>query len=135
MKLPFPAAVAAALLTAACGGSSGDPWQADIAYATGAQAGGSTLLRAHSAIEPECVVGAAPEIEILAQGKLGVARVAPAVDAIEAPGAECDGDEAAATGVFFDAAAGAVGVDTVVYRELRRGAQPDRTYAANIRVR
>ena len=135
MKLPAITAIAAALLTAACGGGPGDPWLADVTYAAGAAQGGATLLRAHSTVGPDCAVGAAPQIEIISQGKLGVARVAPATDVIVAPEQDCDGDEVAATGVFYDANAGAVGIDSVVYRALRGGALPDRTYAANIRVR
>lgn len=127
--------VAAALLTAACAGSPGDPWVADVRFAAGASQGASTLLRAHSDVGADCAAGPAPQIEIVAQGKLGVARVAPATDAIIAPGEDCDGDEIAGTGVFYDADAGAAGIDTVVYRELRGGARPDRTYVADIRVR
>ena len=135
MKPSALTAAAAALLTAACSGSPGDPWLTDVSFSAGAAQGQSTLLRAHSAVTNECGVGPAPQIEILTQGALGVARVAPAVAAIVAPGQDCDGDDAPATGVFYDAAAGAAGVDKVVYREMRAGATPDRTYSANIRVR
>ncbi len=135
MKLPALSAVAATLLIAACAGTPGDPWLADVTYAAGAAQGDSTLLRAHSDVKADCAVGPAPQIEILEQGTLGVARVAPATDVIVAPEQDCDGDEVAGAGVFYDANAGAVGIDRVVYRELRPGAEPDRTYAANIRVR
>lgn len=139
--------VAAAALVAACG-STPDPWVAADNHAADATAGGETLLRNHFdlviegdppvAFEEEdtrtCTVRSFP-LEILQQGQFGTARVAAASETIEAPDSPCDGVVAEGSGVFYEAASGVAGIDTVVYREFRDGVQPDRIHTIRIRVR
>jgi hypothetical protein len=129
--LPLLAAVG---LQSACA-EAPDPWRADASFAAAAQPGVSTLIRTHAAIGPECEVGEPPAVEIIQQGALGTVTVGPATETIVAPDLDCNGDAAPATGVFYEASAGAVGVDTVVYRELRAPAAPDVVHTGNIRVR
>ena len=139
--------MAAAVLVAACAGPA-DPWISADTHAADAAAGGETLLRNHfdlivegeppaSVTEEDtrtCSVEAYP-IEILQQGQFGTARVAAASETIEAPDSPCDGVAAEGTGVFYEAASGVSGIDTVVYREFRDGAAPDTIHTMRIRVR
>jgi hypothetical protein len=133
MKSALPLLAAVGLLSA-CAGSP-DPWRSEASFAAAAQPGVSTLIRTHAAIGPDCAIGEPPAVEIVQQGRLGTLSVGPATETIVAPDLDCDGDAAPATGLFYEAPAGAAGVDVVVYRELRAPAAPDVVHTGNIRVR
>ncbi|SEA69010.1 hypothetical protein [Rubrimonas cliftonensis] len=133
MKLAATAAVAA-LLLAGCASEPADPWIAYASTAADAQAGASAEIAAHYSLGEECAVSA-PVLEIVEPGALGVASLGSVARTFSAPDAPCDGTEAQASAVFYDAAAGVSGVDTVVYRELTGGARPDVVHTVSVRVR
>jgi hypothetical protein len=134
----------AALGLLALGGCStpSDPWLTQQSYAADAQAGVQSVLRAHSnhAVSGEgdeavCAPGVAPVLEVVQQGTLGAASIRSGSLVVADPDGPCDGVSAPATEIVYDAAAGAAGIDTVVYREFRGGAGPDRIHTATVRVR
>lgn len=136
MKAVRPALVAAACvgLLSACG-STPDPWLAEARFSAAATPGVAAPLRAHSSYTAECEIGDPPLLVIEQQGALGVATVAETTDAIRLEDADCDGDAVPASAIFYEAGAGALGYDTVVYRELRAPAAPDVQHTAIVRVR
>jgi hypothetical protein len=136
MKVVRPALIAAvcAGLLSACA-SDADPWLARGSFSAAATPGAAALLRAHSSYTPDCEIGEPPMLVIEQQGALGVATIADTTEAIRLDGADCDGDAAPAAGVFYEAGVGALGYDTVVYRELRAPAAPDVQHTAVVRVR
>jgi hypothetical protein len=135
MKSAVLPLLAVAGLLSACTGEPADPWTAQASFAGAAQPGVSTLIATHATVGADCAIGEPPALEVVTQGTLGAITTGPATQAIVAPDQECDGQEAAATGVFYQAPAGATGVDTVVYRELRAPAAPDVIHTGSIRVR
>ena len=134
MKSAVLPALAAAALLSACADDP-DPWTAQASFAAAAQPGVSTLIATHASIGPECEVGDPPALDIVSQGALGVVSIEPATETIVAPDQDCDGQEAAATGVYYQAPAGVSGVDMVAYRELRAPAAPDVIHTGQVRVR
>jgi hypothetical protein len=134
MKSAVLPMLAVAGLLSACA-EAPDPWTAQAAFASAAQPGVSTLIATHASIGPDCAVGEPPALDVVTQGTLGAISIGPATQTIVAPDQECDGQEAAATGVYYQAPAGVTGVDTVVYRELRAPAAPDVIHTGGIRVR
>jgi hypothetical protein len=133
MRIMPLALAASSLMLTACG-ETPDPWIASSNHAADAPAGASTLLFNHFALDEDCV-SAAPPIEILQQGALGEASVAAASETIEDPMSECDGAVANGSGVYYEAASGVTGIDTIVYREFAQGAAPDRIHTVTVRVR
>jgi hypothetical protein len=127
------AVIASTALLTACG-STPDPWIAEASHAADASAGASTLLRNHYEFDESCIA-VAPPIEIVQQGALGEASVATASETLEDPENECDGSVANGTGVYYEAASGVSGIDTIVYREFTDGGEPDRIHTMNVRVR
>jgi hypothetical protein len=81
----------------------------------------------------DCIVGAAPALEIVQQGGLGVASVGASSRTIEEDGADCDGVIVPQATLSYEGAAG--GIDTVVVREITGMARPDVIHTGRIRVR
>jgi hypothetical protein len=133
MRLMPLALAASSLLLTACADAP-DPWIASTSHAADATAGAATLLRNHYAFDESCIA-VAPPVEIVQQGTLGAASVASASETIEDPDNECDGSVANGTGVYYEAASGVSGIDTIVYREFMEGAEPDRIHTVSVRVR
>ncbi len=133
MRIMPLALAASCLLLTACG-ETPDPWLASASHAADAPAGASTLLRNHYEFDESCIA-VAPPVEIVQQGTLGQASVATATETLEDPENACDGSVAEGTGVFYEAASGVSGIDTIVYREFLDGAEPDRIHTVHVRVR
>jgi hypothetical protein len=128
-------ALAAAALLAGCAGTPPDPWIAQASVAGDAQAGVNSLVTSFAAPVTACEIGPVPLMEVIQQGTLGVASVGPATTAIVAPDEDCDGDQLPAVGLYFDAPAGASGIDTVTLRQFNGGGRPDVIHTAIVRVR
>lgn len=139
-------AAAAAALTTACGAP--DPWVAEGNLAAASvDMGGSGVIGRHGAYDAFECVAESPPLEVVQQGRLGTARVDVTTEIYEDPLAElaeedpsielgpCDGAEYELNAVIYDAAEGASGIDTVVYREFGEGGAPDRIHTVSIRVR
>lgn len=128
--------VAAAALVSACGGNS-DPWLAEASHATDATAGTrSELAKFYEyGVTDESCFAVASQMEVIEQGALGTATIGPATEVIEDPEGPCDGYEAEATAVYYEAASDVAGIDTVVVREFKGGAEPDRIHTLSVRVR
>jgi hypothetical protein len=126
--------VGTTLLLAGCG-SSGNPWMAEQRHAADATVGVRSLLRSHYAIDESCNAKPRPAIQVTTAPKLGTVSVQETVATVVAPETECDGRSVQATGVYYEAASGALGIDTVSYVEIVGAAQPDNTHTVSVRVR
>jgi hypothetical protein len=134
MKILPLTLVGAALSVAGCS-SSPNPWIAEQRHAADATVGVRSLLRSHYAIDESCNAKPRPAIAVTTAPKLGTVSVQETVASVVAPGTECDGRSVQATGVYYEAAVGAIGIDTVSYIEVVGAALPDNTHTVSVRVR
>lgn len=131
--VPF-ALAGVAFLVSACG-SSTTPWMARQSTAAEAPAGARSLVMAHFGVDRACAPLPLPDIAVESAPRLGTVSVAETTATVADPGGECDGRTVPAAGIFYEAPAGAAGIDRFSYVEMLRGAQPDRTHTLHVRVR
>ena len=139
------ALAASVAMVSGCGAP--DPWISEARSAAGVPAGGSEVVASHASYDAfECVADA-PALAVVQQGRLGEATVGTTMEVYEDPLAEaaatdetitlgpCHNAEYEASAIFYEAASGAAGIDTIVYREFGDGATPDRVHTVSVRVR
>jgi hypothetical protein len=134
MKILPLTLVGTALLVAGCG-SSPNPWMAEQLHAADAAVGVRSLLRSHYSIDEACNVRSLPAITVTTAPRLGAVSVQETVATVVAPESECDGRSVQATGVYYEAASGALGIDSLTYVEAVGGGRPDNSHTVSVRVR
>jgi hypothetical protein len=132
-------------MVSGCG--SPDPWMSEARGAAGVAAGGSEVIASHASYDAFECIAETPALAIVQQGRLGEATVGATTEVYLDPLAEaaaedetielgpCHNAEYEASAIFYEAASGAAGIDTVVYREFGEGATPDRLHTVSVRVR